>query len=403
VLLAAKKLAEVEVSAESSNQHEFNAGLLRKALDLPTDVQDESLDIVYLSDDGDDPEVESARYTLYNAREGKPRAAEYRLYYKSPLLQARAAAGDLLVIARLPSSLALRALVVPAESELGLSVRAALSDEGLEIDDRFRLIQANIGKQGLEHLLAGASETVDVPDANEAIPQIEPLLLAKAIESRRMPSTTEMAAEALRILSVRWPMRMSADDALYWALAIETAIFHHIEERIGQVELDALMKDGRVPFGDAFTLVMRQIQSRKSRRGHSLQHHFGKILLDAGIPHAAQCVTEGKERPDFVIPGHAAYHDAAFPADRLRMVACKSVVKERWRQILTEANRIPHKYLLTLDPKLTTDTIAAMRQSAVEIFVPRPTLESSYANFSGAEPLRVVDELVDELREVSRD
>ena len=153
-----------------------------------------------------------------------------------------------------------------------------------------------------------------------------------------------------------------------------------MEARIGQRSLDALSAAGRISFADATLLVMSQLQSRKSRRGQSLQNHFSAVLDTRRIPYGPQCRTEGKETPDFIVPGCSQYSDPRFPSGSLRMVACKSTLKERWRQILREAERIPEKYVLTLDASLTDDGVVQMMASGLRLFLPEPVIR---ANFVG--------------------
>jgi hypothetical protein len=146
-------------------------------------------------------------------------------------------------------------------------------------------------------------------------------------------------------------------------------------------------------------------QGRRSRRGHSVERHFAVLLEREEIPFnvagtRAKCATEGGERPDFIVPGCAEYADPRFPAERLRLVACKSTERERWRQVLREAARVPEKYLLTLDEDLTDPTLREMRASGLRPFLPRRVLESVYAKRTTRELLGSVTELLSELRAV---
>ena len=124
--LAAKLIAAVEISASASHQHEFNAGQLRVALGLPKDRTEGELEIVYAGADGEDSAGESCGYTLYDSRAGKPRSAEYRLYFDSTELQSNAAPGDILIVVRPDESLNLKALIVPQGSGTGKAVAAML-------------------------------------------------------------------------------------------------------------------------------------------------------------------------------------------------------------------------------------------------------------------------------------
>jgi hypothetical protein len=395
--LAAKLLAPVEVSSSASHQHEFNAGQLRTALDLPKQKTSGQLEIVYLPRGDDDPVFETCGYTLYDAREGKPRAAEYRLYFASQELQHNARPGDILIVIRADDGVGLRALILPLESDAGSAIAAMLKAEGVEIEDRFHEITAVIREADLGQLLQVTAEKVTVVDAASFLASADRELIARAITDGRLPSTRAMADEAVRIVRSLRSGKLAPDDQLQWSLEAETALFQHIEERVSQKRLDDLAAAGHIAFVDAVTLVMAQIQSRKSRRGQSLQNHFRAVLDTHRIPYGAQCHTERDEVPDFLVPGCQQYLDPAFPPAALRMVACKSIVRERWRQILEEADRIPEKFLLTLDSGLTDDTILKMRQSSLRVFLPDKLLRSHYADRAIANELANVAQLVENI------
>ena len=53
------------------------------------------------------------------------------------------------------------------------------------------------------------------------------------------------------------------------------------------------------------------------------------------------------------------------------MLAVKTTVRERWRQILEEAKRIPVKHLLTLQEGISEKQFAQMRDAGVRLVVPK--------------------------------
>ena len=172
---------------------------------------------------------------------------------------------------------------------------------------------------------------------------------------------------------------------MYTALATETELYFAIEGDIQQARYEALAAT-RPNLTEVLDFAMSVQQSRRSRRGQSLQNHFATLLRAWRIPFTAQCKTESGERPDFLVPGCGQYHEPDFPADRLRMIACKSTAKERWRQVLNEAARIPDKYLLTVDLGLTLPTIRAMTTARLQPFLPEPLIETTYK----AHPLSLI-------------
>lgn len=54
------------------------------------------------------------------------------------------------------------------------------------------------------------------------------------------------------------------------------------------------------------------------------------------------------------------------------MLAAKTTCKDRWRQILNEANRIPSKHLLTMQEGISLNQYSEMEQEGVILVVPKP-------------------------------
>ena len=110
---------------------------------------------------------------------------------------------------------------------------------------------------------------------------------------------------------------------------------------------------------------------RKSRSGKSLELHMVNILEEEGIhDFAHDKVTEGNKRPDFIFPSIAAYKNPDYPGDNLRMLACKTTCKDRWRQVIDEAPRIPIKHLLTLQQGVSENQHAQMQEAGIQLVVP---------------------------------
>jgi hypothetical protein len=204
-------------------------------------------------------------------------------------------------------------------------------------------------------------------------------LFLRAVQEAAVPATKEMAHAGDSIARAVWGARLSADESIRRGLDAESALYFAIERDVGTRSLSALLSEGPANLDEVLAWALRIQQSRKSRRGQSLQHHFSLLLTREGIPYTPQCVTERGETPDFVIPGEAAYHDPKFPSERLRMVACKSTVRERWGQILKEADRIRQKYLLTVDETMSGDVLRNMRAADLTVFLPAATIAEYYA------------------------
>ena len=124
-----------------------------------------------------------------------------------------------------------------------------------------------------------------------------------------------------------------------------------------------------------YSLSVHQI--RKSRAGWALENHVEQVLRDHGIRHVRGRVTENRSRPDFLFPGDAEYRDDSFAANARTMLGVKSTCKDRWRQVLTEAEKIPEKHLLTLEPAISQAQTDEMRANRLRLVLPLP-LHTTY-------------------------
>lgn len=123
-----------------------------------------------------------------------------------------------------------------------------------------------------------------------------------------------------------------------------------------------------------FVLMANQVLNRrKSRAGKSLEHHLAAIFDENKINYTSQATTEGNKRPDFLFPSEAAYHDMTFAIDKLCTLAAKTTCKDRWRQILNEADRLrgKNKYLCTMQQGISIAQMDEMQTEKVILVVPK--------------------------------
>lgn len=112
------------------------------------------------------------------------------------------------------------------------------------------------------------------------------------------------------------------------------------------------------------------LNRRKSRAGKSLEHHLSTIFTAAKLAYEEQAVTEDNKKPDFLFPSGEAYHNLLFPADKLVFLGAKTTCKDRWRQVLNEANRIETKYLFTLQQGISKNQLREMKHEHLKLVVP---------------------------------
>lgn len=169
------------------------------------------------------------------------------------------------------------------------------------------------------------------------------------------------------------------DEQLIDRRRVEYEIFLLVEE----MHVLDVIRNG---FGsvDEFVSMANSVSNRrKSRAGKSLELHLEHLFIEHGLNHfATQAVTEGNKKPDFLFPSSEAYHDATYPEENLRMLAVKTTCKDRWRQILNEANKIRQIHLFTLQEGVSVTQYREMQEAGVKLVVPS-SLHKKYP-----EPLR---------------
>ena len=116
------------------------------------------------------------------------------------------------------------------------------------------------------------------------------------------------------------------------------------------------------------------LQRRRSRSGNSLELNVRQILIEEqfreGVDFDYKPESEPNREPDFLFPSAKAYQNSSFPQERLRMLGVKNTLRDRWRQVLQEANRIPHKHVLTLQQGLSQNQFKEIQDSEVQLVVP---------------------------------
>lgn len=188
----------------------------------------------------------------------------------------------------------------------------------------------------------------------------------------RFPDGVEIIKKTLEL---RPSHGMVPDKRLLTRRDCEFEIFQSVEEAIELPTIQA----GFSSLADFISKAHTILQRRKSRSGRSLELHVKSILTEENFiehstfDHGMQ--SEPDRRPDFLFPSQIAYRDPNFPADKLRMLATKTTCKDRWRQILREADRIQQKHLLTLQEGVSEAQFREMVQANVKLVVPEPLIE----------------------------
>lgn len=184
------------------------------------------------------------------------------------------------------------------------------------------------------------------------------------------PTTAEFSALARRTLPEVTPGD-DPDAALVAWLSREQALFRRLERRIVAERLEQGFVGENGADDDGFVKFSLSVQNRrKSRMGRSLENHLEAVFRAFQLAFVRDAVTEHKHRPDFLFPSIEAYRPAARGNPRLTMLGAKSTCRDRWRQVLVEAAKIPHKHLLTLEPGISVPQTAQMMDAALQLVVP---------------------------------
>lgn len=142
--------------------------------------------------------------------------------------------------------------------------------------------------------------------------------------------------------------------------------------------------NGTVDFNDMDKLFLSISQSRKSRAGKAFEYVIETMLIKLGYPFSDQVVIDGA-KPDYVMPSEEYFREK--PLDSIIFTA-KRTLRERWRQVVTEANKGYGYYLATIDEKITKSQIQQAESHKIYIVVPKslkdgnPVYADSYSVIS---------------------
>lgn len=363
--VSVKRLSAVDAEPKKSNQHEVNTTRdMRDNFLGDTQREEFRVSYVWMGHDQDGFSVPGTA-THYDARAGNPdRRPEWRLYYRANPVTDAMRQGDTLFLA-MDHSRCLYFVVAPhgstSEQQLSWLFDLSPSDRGFlvpeladrELDYATRFILDEIGIE------------LEDPHAGTLDDFIEPY-------GREFPTTAEFSRLARRTL----PGVRAGDDpdaALIAWIEREEALFRRLERRIVAERIEQGFVADYGTDVSAFIGFSLSVQNRrKARMGQSLENHLEAIFQSWGIRYVRGAVTENNHRPDFLFPSAEAYRTApAAGSPCLAMLGAKSTCKDRWRQVLAEASKIPEKHLLTLEPGISEQQTRQMKSSQLQLVVPQ--------------------------------
>lgn len=401
-----KRLSSHEIDPKVSNGHEFQGV---KALGQLLGYQrlNEIPTCYYLITDDPDgsPIVDDfirSNSSWYDSRErDEKRSAEWRLYYPADAgrIQVKCHAGDLMVVGRRKDG-TLSVLLVEANTCAEASIINLLGIGRIPERGRgnTRVIDAmdrDIGLSASETLeqlalsmaaFDGAPPPFSVPEPRLAgdieVEEIATEMIAK------WPDNLGSCQDVSRLVITRCAYDIHSvvaepDAALMrWLEAAEASYriweSQHLSRFLKPLRHDEMVSD-EVLAEAVSTKWMSLRQGRVSRAGRMMELFLVEIFKTAQLRFDWGGKIEGGKLPDFLFPGVKEYCDENFPANRLRILGSKTSFKDRWRQILAEADRVMVKHGVTRDDSITQSIFAQMEAQSFVVVMPKP-IKDTYSN-----------------------
>lgn len=379
--VGAKRLTLVEVDPTASNQHEFQGvHRLRQILGSPPDKVTFQATYIRLYKDEEPEQVESFSTWSDVRRYNLGRSPEYHMYYSAHAeeLVYKCKPRDLLIVAKKSdNSLAIFLVENGSTHEKQLLWLFGLGEELENLD--VRQIENATDREirlGAKFILDELGIIVETADED----WLDKIL---ATFGNNFPPTGVFSSFARKtipeVTSVENP-----DTALVAWIEHEEMLFRTLERHIVSKRLEQGFQDV-----DDFISYSLGVQNRrKSRVGHALENHVEHIFIEHEIRYSRGAETENRAKPDFVFPGIKHYMDPEFQPLCLTMLGVKSTCKDRWRQVLSEARRIEHKHLFTLEPGISENQTNEMKANALSLIVPEE-LHQSYSDSQKTELLNI--------------
>ena len=199
--------------------------------------------------------------------------------------------------------------------------------------------------------------------------------------SVEFPSSQEMSGAArsifFKLFNNKYDETESPDHCIVTWTELEYGLFRALES----IRYEDILKNGFATIDQFIESANSILNRRKSRAGKSLENHLSAIFSANSLKFESQPLTEGTKRPDFLFPGGDYYRDLMWSAEKLVFLGAKTTCKDRWRQILNEANRISTKHLFTLQQGISSSQLHEMTAEHVVLVVPELYRNSYPANY----------------------
>jgi len=254
----------------------------------------------------------------------------------------------------------------------------------------------------LDYFGLSPAETNRLIEHNVSLEAKEAFAISEFIKGLKFgfPSSEEMSLTAQSIQNSVYNhnelIQVNPDKKLLDWTSVEYNLFRAVEISLYGESITKGFSDV-----DSFIeMANKVLNRRKSRAGKSLEHHLTTLFKENNLQFSAQAVTEGNKRPDFIFPSEKAYHDMSFATDKLLSLAAKTTCKDRWRQVLNEADRLRsrQKFLCTLQQGISSSQLKEMKDENVVLVVPSEYI-SKYPQHYQSE-IWTVKKFIDYVKEI---
>ena len=366
--IGAKKLRQVEIEPNISNQHEFN-GITEFRNILGNERNSFHSKFIYIADNEEDIIEDVGTLTWYDARESHPTRTEYRLYYPSNAVMDKALSGDLVLIGR-TSHDTLAVIIAPQGST---SEQQLLWLFGLEeVGNRFIIRDLTI--RDIELNFAGR---YIITSLGFEVPDTAPDYLEEIIERFGLvfPKTAAFSDYARSTIPDVYPIDEPDKTLMLW-LESEVMLFKTLEKHLVAEKLQQGFGESGIDVDEFISFSLSVQNRRKSRAGYAFENHLAAIFNAHRLSFSRGAKTERNNKPDFLFPGISYYKNPVFSTELLTMLGLKTSAKERWRQVLPEADRISQKHLITLEPAISKNQTDEMIAQNLQLVLPQPIMDT---------------------------
>lgn len=360
-----KQLRSSELLAhENYHAHELSGVAGLKKFFESTEDMGGKMDWYYFEDDIESKK-EKIEFHYYDARRNKPKRSEWRLYPKGEFLSnfnegdwcffIEDCQGQKHGLFFHKDSAFLRAAKNFFNVEETGDLFEEIDDEKLcsrELQFLQRIILEEIGLGNLIEPSKTDEELV-IKEFGHEFPETKTF-------SQFARNQTDVENEDDDITLIRWLDR-------------EYELFKALEKLVVEKKIKKGFKDI-----ESFLELAKSTTNRRAvRMGLGFENQLEELFKRSGLNYSRGAFTELRKKPDFIFPGSEEYQNKEYPESSLYMLGAKSSCKERWRQILTEAERIKTKHLCTLEAAISEHQTAEMRESNIVLVVPSP-LQTTY-------------------------